>query len=176
MRRFPCKGQTVLRIHFQTVPGFPVKVLSCKSTDVFGLQVGTKCKNITSFSWIITQTSAVLLSAEQGEGYTQTCYREDTGVMGPIITPAFTNTWGGAAVQLSAHLIWDRERFKKKKPLRQEKNRRAEDYGVSTGRRKKKKEREISLKPLAKYICVHVAKISCFFSHIKGERWVSQTY
>ena len=98
--RFPCKGQTVLRIHFQTAPGFLVKVLSCKNTDVFGLQVGNKCKNIHKFFLhydTAKYSSAVCCSAEQGKGNTQTCCRDDTGVMGLIISPAFTNTGGGSS-------------------------------------------------------------------------------
>lgn len=49
VRRFPCEGWTMLRIRFQTLPGFLVKVLSCKNTDVFGLQIGNKRKNIHKF-------------------------------------------------------------------------------------------------------------------------------
>lgn len=97
--RFPCEGQTAQDL-FPNSSRLPGEVLSCKNSDVFGLQVGSKCKNIHKF-FSNYQTdkcsSAARCSAEQGGGNTQTCRRDDIGVMGPIITPAFTHTCGGSS-------------------------------------------------------------------------------
>lgn len=139
----------------------------CKNTDGFGLQVGNKWKNLYKlFTELSHGQVQFCCSAEQGKA-TETCCRDDIVVTGTIVTAAFTSTWGGSSwtTKCSSYSRY-RKVFLKKKVFEAREN-----YGVSTGRKKrqkKNKRRENPFKAADRYVWVHVAKISWFFSCIKG--------